>query len=216
MNLHLPRPTVLALAVALAAGCAGPEAASLGTPSSAAPAAAASASPVPAPARSGPIRGLPSLPDYPVEVDPDPAWDQGESGDGALSFTAADIGGRCVIAVHGMGELANTPEADLPTDVAGFLAAERSDVDVTAIRTVTHSGLPAQRFRVTMRPGRTPRDLWQVLAGERYKPLRTSPMEVVSVRSSRGLVWLWTEFAPEDETSALAAFDAALARVTVR
>lgn len=222
MNLHLPRTTVLVLAASIAAsiataGCTGPEASSARSAAhSATPAAAVATASVPDATRTGVIRGLPSLPDYPVEVDPDPAWDRGESGNGALSFIAPDAGGKRVIAVHGIGELANTPEADLPADVAGFLAAERTDVDVSGVRTVTHSGLPAQRFRLTIREGRTPQDLWRVLAGERYKPLRTSPMEVVSVRSSRGLVWLWTEFAPEDEASALARFDSALARVTVR
>lgn len=41
-------------------------------------------------------------------------------------------------------------------------------------------------------------------------------MEVVAVRSSQGLVLLWTEWKPEDEVSTLAAFDAALKRVTIR
>ena len=53
-------------------------------------------------------------------------------------------------------------------------------------------------------------------AGRKYKPLENEPMEVVMVRSSEGLVLLWTEWQPANEAATLAAFDAALERITVR
>ena len=84
--------------------------------------------------------------------------------------------------------------------------------DVTA---VTQSGLPAQRFRITMSPGRSPSDLWKARGGSGYKPLPTDPMEVVAVRSSQGLVFLWTEWSPPNEAAVLGAFDAALPAVEI-
>ena len=56
--------------------------------------------------------------------------------------------------------------------------------------------------------------MW-VVGGMGFKPLSADPMEVVAVRSSKGLVWLWTEWRPEDEEETLAAFDAALEHIVV-
>ena len=160
------------------------------------------------------VKGLPSLPDYPVEVAPDPSWVAGATEAGTLSYSTSD--GVKVISVHPLDSLANTPEADVPTDVAAFLRDQRGALSISDERAVTQSGLPAQRFRLTMREGRAPTDLWGVRAGSQYKPLDDEPMEVVVVRSSQGLVMLWTEWQPAKEAATLAAFDAALERITVR
>ena len=40
-------------------------------------------------------------------------------------------------------------------------------------------------------------------------------MEVVAVRSSQGLVFLWTEWSPPNEAAAVGAFDAALPAVEI-
>ena len=55
--------------------------------------------------------------------------------------------------------------------------------------------------------------------GLRHAALPSPPprlwMEVVAVRSSQGLVFLWTEWSPPNEAAALAAFDAALPAVEI-
>ena len=66
-----------------------------------------------------------------------------------------------------------------------------------------------------MREGRTPSDLWSVADGTAYKPLDQAPMEVLAVRSSEGLVLIWTEWEPADEQATLAAFESALTNVRV-
>lgn len=223
---HSPSPAThparaLALTLALAIGIAGCTSETAPQSETATTAAVPSSDPTPpaAPSVSAPATptvgvGLPSLPDYPVEVSPDASWMPGEAGPGTLAFTTSD--GVKVISVHALDSLANTPEADVPADVAAFLREQRGSLSVSDERSVTQSGLPAQRFRLAMKDGRAPTDLWQVRAGSRYKPLEDEPMEVVAVRSSQGLVLLWTEWQPEDEAATLAAFDAALERVTVR
>jgi hypothetical protein len=153
------------------------------------------------------------LPDYPVSVSPDPSWTGVEPAAGTLSYRGAGDGK--VISVHAVRDLAGTPQEEVPEDVAAFLTAQRSDIVVTDPRSVTHSGRPAQRFRVTMAEGRSPTDLWGAVGGSGYKPLPSEPMEVVATRSSEGLVFLWTEWTPEQEEVTLAAFDAALPRVMV-
>ena len=160
------------------------------------------------------VRGLPALPDYPVAVEMDASWVAGEADAGAMAID--DARGSPVISVHAITELADVPGLEVPFDVARFLRMHRDDVLVTDERAVTHSGIPAQRFRLAMRDQRrSPSDLWAV-EGNRYKPLATAPMEVVAVRSSQGLVWLWTEWESEDEAAAIATFDAALQHVTIQ
>jgi len=202
--------SLLASALALA-GCTGTPTPGLGVgpPTAASATASASSSPTPATA----VRGLPSMQDFPVEVTPGPGWVVSESDPGALAFR--DTQGIRTIAVHAIGELAGTEQAEVPADVAGFLASHRPDVLVTGGREVRHSGLRAQRFRVEVKDGVAPRKLWSV-DDVGFKPLATAPMEVVAVRSSAGLLWLWTEWEPENEAETLAAFDAALKNVTVR
>ena len=168
---------------------------------------APSESPTPAGER---LRGLS---DFPVTVTPDPSWTPVEPGQGTLSFGVPE--GIRAISVHAVSSLASTPQDQVPQDVAAFLQDQRTDIVVSDVRSVTQSGLPAQRFRITMTPGRSPSDLWKARNGTGYKPLPTDPMEVVAVRSSQELVFLWTEWSPEDEAAALAAFEAALPSVTV-
>jgi hypothetical protein len=219
LSTHRPPPVAplapaLALALALAlSGCSSSAAtkSEATTASSAPTAAATAASPAAAPAV---VKGLPSLPDYPVEVTPDPSWVAGATEAGVLSYSTAD--GVKVISVHPLDTLANTPEADVPADVAAFLRDKRGALSISDERAVTQSGRPAQRFRLAMKEGRAPTDLWDVRAGTRYKPLQDEPMEVVMVRSSQGLVLLWTEWQPARQAATLAAFDAALERITIR
>lgn len=210
---HRPATQACVLALALAlAGCTGT------TGSGAPPAIASSAGPVPAPRTALPaastISGLPTLPEFPVEISPEADWVPGESDAGAISFSEPD--GASAIAVHALEALADTPQEDVPEDVAGFLQERRTELLVTNARAVTQSGLPAQRFRLAMREGRAPSDLWTVADGIGYKPLDNAPMEVLAVRSSQGLVFVWTEWEPAHEQAALAAFDAALNKVRVR
>lgn len=216
---HRPPPLApLAPAVALAltlalSGCSSSAATkSEATTAGTAPTAAATAtSSAVAPAV---VKGLPSLPDYPVEVTPDPSWVAGATEAGTLSYTTAD--GVKVIAVHPLDSLADIPEGDVPADVAAFLRDKRGALSISDERAVTQSGLPAQRFRLAVKEGRPSTDLWGVRAGSKFKPLEIEPMEVVMVRSSQGLVLLWTEWQAADEAATLAAFDAALERITVR
>ena len=201
---------LLVLTLALA-GCTG-------IPDSGSPAAVATsessppaASPTPASATAS-ISGLPTLPDFPVEISPEADWVAGESDAGAISFSLPDgVGG---IAVHAVRTLAGTPQENVPEDVAGFLRERRDELVVTDPRAVILSGLPAQRFRIAMREGRMPSDLWSV-GDTAFKPLEQATMEVVAVRSSQGLVFVWTEWDPADEQAALTAFDAALEKVRV-
>jgi hypothetical protein len=200
---------VLALALAGCTGTAGSGAApTAATPTSSAPA----ASPTPDSATAT-VSGLPTLPDFPVEIMPEAGWLPGESDPGAIYFSLPD--GVSGIAVHAVRTLAGTPQRDVPEDVAGFLLERRADLVVTDPKAVTHSGLPAQRFRLAMREGHTPSDLWTVADGTAFKPLDRAPMEVLAVRSSEGLVLVWTEWEPADEQAALAAFDSALEKVRV-
>jgi hypothetical protein len=232
MSTHRTSVTAGALAPALAlalsfalAGCSSsaatrsetatvsaPTAAATGTSSPAVTATSAAATA--APAAPAVVKGLPSLPDYPLEVTPDPSWVAGATEAGALSYSTSD--GVKVISVHPLDSLADTPEADVPADVAAFLRDKRAALSISDERAVTQSGLPAQRFRLAIREGRAATDLWDVRAGSRYKPLEDEPMEVVMVRSSQGLVLLWTEWQPAREAATLAAFDAALERITIR
>lgn len=156
---------------------------------------------------------LRGLSDFPVAVTPDPTWTPSEPGPGTLSFRDAD--GINAISVHAVSSLASTPQDQVPEDVVAFLQEKRTDIVVTDVASVTQSGLPAQRFRITMSPGRSPSDLWKAVSGSGYKPLPTDPLEVVAVRSSEGLVFLWTEWAPPNQAAALAAFDAALPTVRI-
>ena len=209
---HRPAVTAYLLMLALTlAGCTGITAsdAPTGVAASVSSAPTASPAPVSAPAT---VSGLPGLPDFPVEVFPEAGWVPGESDDGAISFSLPEGAGG--IAVHAVKTLAGIPQADVPEDVAAFLQERRDELVVTDPRAVTHSGLPAQRFRLAMREGRTPSDLWAV-DGTAFKPLEDAPLEVLAVRSSQGLVFLWTEWRPADEQAALAAFDAALEKVRV-
>jgi hypothetical protein len=156
---------------------------------------------------------LRGLPDFPVTVTPDPTWTPVAPDEGTLSFRGPN--GVSTISVHALSSLAATPADEVPEDVAAFLQQERPDIVVDNVTSVTLSGLPAQRFRITMSPGRSPSDLWKSAGGSGYKPLATDPMEVVAVRSTEGLVFVWTEWAPENEAAALAWFDAAFPSVTV-
>ena len=163
-------------------------------------------------ATAGPER-LRGLPDFPVTVTPDPTWTPVAPDEGTLSFRGPD--GVSTISVHALSSLAATPQDEVPEDVAAFLQQERPDIVVSDVTSVTQSGLPAQRFRITMAEGQSPRDLWAAVGGSGYKPLAEDPMEVVAVRSSEGLVFVWTEWAAENEEAARAWFDAALPSVTV-
>lgn len=120
-----------------------------------------------------------------------------------------------MISVHAVSTLTGTPQEEVPEDVAAFLEQQRTDIVVSNAAATTQSGRPAQRFRITMSLGSSPSDLWTVVGGSGYKPLPSDPMEVVAVRSSEGLVFLWTEWTPEKEQETLAAFDAALPAVVV-
>jgi hypothetical protein len=211
---HTHRPATPACLLVLALALAGCTA----TPDSGSPAAVANsessapaASPTPASATAS-ISGLPTLPDFPVEISPEADWGAGESDAGAISFSLPDSASG--IAVHAVRTLAGTPQENVPEDVAGFLRERRDELVVTDPRAVILSGLPAQRFRIAMREGRTPSDLWSV-GDSAYKLLEQAPMEVVAVRSSQGLVFVWTEWEPADEQAALTAFDAALEKVRV-
>ncbi|WP_377641314.1 hypothetical protein [Oryzobacter terrae] len=161
------------------------------------------------------MKGLPSLPQYPVELTPDGTWVAAGSAPGSASFHNGQ--GIKIITVQAISELATVAQQDVPENVAEFLQTTRKDVRVTNQREVTQSGVPAQRFRLEMRNKMlAPSDMWAVVGGNRYKPLKNAPMEVVAVRSTEGLMFLWTEWDPADEQETLAAFDAALERVTVR
>lgn len=228
-----PASTVVAVTAALAlglglGGCISPAsvtdataataASSTRTPSSTASSGSTSSAPgtpisAPSTDASGAVHGLPSVGDYPVVVAAsDPAWVTGEAEAGAVSYH--DAAGSLVISIHAVHTVAGVPHDEVPADVAAFLREQRPGLAITQVRSVVHSGRPAQRFRVAMRPGHRPSDLWSVGASG-FKRLDSSPMEVVSVRSSRGLLWLWTEFAPQFEEAALARFDAGLSKVTV-
>lgn len=156
---------------------------------------------------------LSGLADYPVEVTPEPGWSRAAIEKGTLTYTAA--GGITVISVHAVEELAGVPAADLPEDVAAFLQEQRPDIVLSDVTAMTLSGRDAHRFTVTMSEGSTPTDLWRVVEGSGYKPLPEEPMEVVAVRSSQGLVLLWTESTTDRREATLAAFEAALERVVV-
>ena len=120
-----------------------------------------------------------------------------------------------VISIHAVEELAGTAQEEVPEDVAGFLQEQRPDIVVGDPVSITQSGLPAQRFRVTMAEGQAPSDLWTVVDGSGYKPLDTEPMEVVTVRSDAGLLILWTEWSLRNEEATLSAFDQALQKITI-
>lgn len=218
-NRALVCPAALGLVLALT-GCGGSGETGSAAISSAAPTTSLTASAPATAATSSPsetattgAQRLRGLPDFPVVVTPDPTWTSVALDEGTLSFRGPD--GVSTISVHALSSLAATPAGEVPEDVAAFLHQERPDIVVSDVTSVTQSGLPAQRFRITMAEGQSPRDLWAAIGGSGYKPLATDPMEVVAVRSSKGLVFVWTEWAADNEESARAWFDAALPSVTV-
>ena len=213
MDPHLKFLPMSLLAISLAAALVGCSGSSTSPTQSTAPSSVASSA---ATSSAGdPMKGLPSMPEYPVELTPDGVWVAGGSEPGSLSFHNGQ--GIKIITVQAISEVANVAQQDVPKDVAEFLRGKRKDALVTNQREVTQSGLPAQRFRLQMRNKMLePSDMWGVVGGTGFKPLKDEPMEVVAVRSAEGLVWLWTEWDPDDEKETLAAFDAALQKVTVR
>ena len=156
---------------------------------------------------------LPDLPDYALEITPDDSWIRTEPAPGTLTFTGQR--NIKVISIHAVEELAGTAQEEVPEDVAAFLQEQRPDIVISDPVSITQSGLPAQRFRITMAEGQAPADLWTVVDGSGYKPLDTEPMEVVMIRSDAGLLMLWTEWSSRNQDATLAAFDQALQRITI-
>jgi hypothetical protein len=94
--------------------------------------------------------------------------------------------------------LAQTATHDLPDDLAAHVRHTRDELIVSNVATSEVGGRPAQTFTLAQKPGRSPYDLICARAGSCYKLLENKPMDVTVVRTGRGLVLFWVEYAPED------------------
>lgn len=93
------------------------------------------------------------------------------------------------------------PTTDLPADLATHIRQTRDELKVSNVATTELGDRPAQTFTLTQKPGTLASDLFCVKAGACYKLLESKPMDVVAVRTGRGLVLFWVEYAPYDRES---------------
>ncbi|WP_438856031.1 hypothetical protein [Agromyces sp. M3QZ16-3] len=142
------------------------------------------------------VLGLPQSPDYPISFTVPTGATAVAEGGGTWAFVVE--GTSAGVAVHDVRTLADVPAADLPDDIASFIASERSDVTVSDAAAIELDGVPAQSFTLQQVDGVEPRDLWCVTGGTCFKLLPDKPMDVITAPTDAGRLWVSVEYLPED------------------
>jgi hypothetical protein len=142
------------------------------------------------------VEGFAGAPSFPMSFVVPKGFSQPTAENGTRGYSTKGTSGAA--AVFLVDTLTGVRASDLPDDLAAHLRTTRDELTVTNVGTTSVGGQPAQTFTLAQKPGTSPYDLFCAEGGSCYKLLEFKPMDVTAVRTGRGLVLFWVEYAPGD------------------
>jgi hypothetical protein len=142
------------------------------------------------------VKGFENVTSFPMTFVVPKGFSDPSSENGTRGYTIKGTSGA--VAALLVDTLADTPRSDLPPDLAAHIRTTRDELIVSDVRTTEVGGRSAQAFTLAQKPGTSPYDLLCARGGSCYKLLDDKPMDVTAVRTARGLVLFWVEYAPKD------------------